>query len=710
MKKWLSMILLGVLLFLLAPTVLAEEPPRAVFGNTRKDGGLEVMKTVENKDEFTPDQSFAFTLELNGMPADGRRYQIIDVEGNVLDGGGQNDYRLTGADGTFYLKDGQIARFPFLERGLTYQVSESPTEKFRQTEPPELTGYTGTYDGTGIRLSFVNEYHPQSDTDSLTVKKRVSVPTGYSYDSTMPFQFRLTVRGQPYAEQAYIISDAQGNFREEQTDEDGMFYLRADEQALFENNEPFFYLVEEILSDGQRENGWRVIGDPFFANTTTDNNRVTFVNTNASLVVQKVMEDGSDTEDSFVFHLTDIYERGVQAKYYLYDIHGHLLDDRLHTTSVDEEDVSEDGEFTLKANQAAYFVGLEQGRKYNVYEEFMAGYVQRVPATSTGYDVEIKPRAEILTFKNDRQSLKGVLKVNKHVTDLVPSETAPTDQRFTFRLLRLEGESDWVPVEGASYTVNEGVDTLTRSTDEGGKFFIKKNETAVFRYLTKQRQYKVVEEVLASSEYKDHTNGGLTGELTSENYLNFIYENLYRPEMTDIVLTKVDENSRNPLAGARFTVYTNAEMTKVLAESEDSNQNGKIYFYNLKEGTYYLKETKAPLYYDLDHTVIKLRVFRDEESGRLDVAYTVGDGEEVSAVHREELSDNLGVPYFILSTQTDDNGFMVNSCFYAAVTNHHAGTLPHAGGMLLWFRIAGWLLAALGAYGFFRSRRHKKTI
>ena len=701
------------------------EITKAVFENTRKNEGLEVMKTVTNKDEFTPDVAFKFTITLSAgsgeVSNDELNYQIINIEGKVYDSEGglhgqyledgetidieYHLYRTMENGGTFYLKDGQIARFPFIKPERTYEIGEGEEDRFVQIQPSVGTNYTGKYEGEGKRLEFINEYTPRSDPNYLTVKKRISAPIGYAYDSDMEFCFQIKVNDELYANQNFVVINKDNVSREERTDENGIFYLKADEEALFQRNAPFEYYIEEIISDSQRELGWRTVSDSFVYNTTSENNDVIFVNTNASLVVQKVMIDGSDTEDSFVFHITDIYERGLRAKYYLYDTSGNILDNgQIHTTSSSEEDVSEDGEFTLKANQAAYFIGLTQGRTYNIYEEFTDGYVQRVPTTSTGYNVEIKNRAEVLTFKNDRQTLKGVLKVNKRVTDIVPSETAPPDKEFTFRLLKFnDSTNEWEAVSGESYTINEGTSQITYTTDDEGRFVLVKNETAVFKHLPKPNRYKVIEESLEDSEYKDGTGGeGIEGELTYNDYLNFIYNNLYKPEMTDIVITKIDSGDTSKrLAGAKFTIYTDEAMTKILEESTASVENGKVTFHNLKAGIYYIKETKAPPYYDLNQSAVKVRVFSDSErEGRLNVMISSPTSEsELSVEQKTEEDDNFSNPYFVLNTDFDENDFAENSCLYLRVTDNKATLLPRAGGALLWFNIAGWILFLAGFAG-----------
>ena len=137
------------------------------------------------------------------------RYQIINIEGKVYDLSGilhspfledgetvdsaYYEYRSIGNGGKFYLKDGQIARFPFIPIGRSYEIKESDSERFLQVQPQTGTYYSGNYDGTGIRREFINEYTPRSDPNTLTVKKRVSAPIGYEYDGDMDFAFRIKV-------------------------------------------------------------------------------------------------------------------------------------------------------------------------------------------------------------------------------------------------------------------------------------------------------------------------------------------------------------------------------------------------------------------------------------------------------------------------------------------------------------------------------------
>lgn len=62
-----------------------------------------------------------------------------------------------------------------------------------------------------------------------------------------------------------------------------------------------------------------------------------------------------------------------------------------------------------------------------------------------------------------------------------------------------------------------------------------------------------------------------------------------------------------PLAGAKFTLYSDAKCKNALATSV-TGDNGMMVFEDLGEGTYYLKETAAPAGYVLDSQVITVTI------------------------------------------------------------------------------------------------------
>lgn len=107
-----------------------------------------------------------------------------------------------------------------------------------------------------------------------------------------------------------------------------------------------------------------------------------------------------------------------------------------------------------------------------------------------------------------------------------------------------------------------------------------------------------------------------------------------RPDKGQVVVTKLDKDTNAPLAGAKFTVYTDAACTEKVAPgitfSSDANGEIVISNSNLVEGTYYLKETTAPAQYKLSDTVYKLTVKNTNST------LTLG-GEKVSVIYNNKV-------------------------------------------------------------------------
>ena len=146
-------------------------------------------------------------------------------------------------------------------------------------------------------------------------------------------------------------------------------------------------------------------------------------------------------------------------------------------------------------------------------------------------------------------------------------------------------------------------------------------------------------EITYSAVVKDNAEIGANGtNLENKADLEWVYGNETgegEEDKTDIKvyalgLNKVEQGTTTPLAGAQFTVYRDAECTKpiyvrptdnpniYIYDSEnktESNTNvvttdatGKIVIIGLEQGTYYLKEVKAPDGYNRlpDNTSVKL--------------------------------------------------------------------------------------------------------
>lgn len=81
-------------------------------------------------------------------------------------------------------------------------------------------------------------------------------------------------------------------------------------------------------------------------------------------------------------------------------------------------------------------------------------------------------------------------------------------------------------------------------------------------------------------------------------------------ESTSTKTSSTTMKSPESLAGAEFALYAEEALTTVLGTAA-SDANGHVQFRGLDEGTYYLKETKAPIGWTINDTVFKVEIFGD---------------------------------------------------------------------------------------------------
>ncbi|MGX7419959.1 MSCRAMM family protein [Carnobacterium gallinarum] len=79
----------------------------------------------------------------------------------------------------------------------------------------------------------------------------------------------------------------------------------------------------------------------------------------------------------------------------------------------------------------------------------------------------------------------------------------------------------------------------------------------------------------------------------------------------NVVLNKIDEQSKKGLAGAEFKLQDS--QGKTLSTGLVSDQNGKIAVNDLTPGNYQFVETKAPTSYQLDATPIKFEIVKNQQ-------------------------------------------------------------------------------------------------
>ena len=151
----------------------------------------------------------------------------------------------------------------------------------------------------------------------------------------------------------------------------------------------------------------------------------------------------------------------------------------------------------------------------------------------------------------------------------------------------------------------------TYKTNEAGEFQLKGNQTAIFKELKQGETYKV-EEKQTNVEYTIKTEAQ---EEVLEKNIQFLYTNEYTPKAIDLYLKKANREKEG-IAGAKFTLYRDKELTNAIASYESETEE-KCMIENVRAGTYYLKETQSPKGYRLLEGAIKIEIIREEGTGKL---------------------------------------------------------------------------------------------
>ena len=622
---------------IVASAIELNEVARVVFENDENNQpDLYITKHVESIDEryeAPKDDEFSFTLKLDGNLVNELIYRVFDENGDEVyqyvdpddsakiiesteDKSNKIPYQ-TNRFGNFTLKSGQTAFFEYVGVGKNYEVTEDPKEGYHQTLPAGGAAATGTVPREGVGVYFTNTYIPENEeeTTKLEVQKQIAFPSGYELPATQDFTFVLELMGSAYAYEEYQITNLKTGLVEGTgtTDADGKFTLKGDQKATF--NEILTDIDYQVTEEATV--GWRVVGNTTLAGATKSPvTLASFTNANASFGVKKQMENNEVCEIDFTFVLTDFAKKPmVGIEYYLYSNSG----ERLHEDAAEPFVTDAQGKFTLQPGQTAIFIGLDLDTVFNVWEEVTEGFVQQLPSSADGYtDKKVSDAVEILLFVNKQKDVERTLNVTKRVV-VKDENILTTDPSFTFVLEKKvideeTSEVSYEPVKDAVYGIEVGGSESTYKTDKQGTFTLKRNETASFKALKEDEIYRVTEIDLPVGYTVDVVSK--EGELTQSIY--FTFDNSYDKNdyQLDLVIHKKN-SSKDLLAGAKFKLYKDSELTDQVGTELETGASGEISFENLELGIYYLVETQSPEGYQLLSNPIKVELY--DQGGNLAV-------------------------------------------------------------------------------------------
>ncbi len=101
----------------------------------------------------------------------------------------------------------------------------------------------------------------------------------------------------------------------------------------------------------------------------------------------------------------------------------------------------------------------------------------------------------------------------------------------------------------------------------------------------------------------------------NESGRNVVPGNTVNVQTYKVEAKKIDAVTKNPLEGAKFGLYQDADCTKLIVESAETDNDGIADFgVKLPAGTYYIKETKVPDGYNLNSTPQTVVLPRDADT------------------------------------------------------------------------------------------------
>ena len=297
-----------------------------------------------------------------------------------------------------------------------------------------------------------------------------------------------------------------------------------------------------------------------------------------------------------------------------------------------------------------YVSGLEEGKKYTLIEETAPdGYVK---AESIEFTVSKEKKNEAYIMKDKQVT---VTKTDITGTQEVPGATLTVkdedgntvdtwvsgdkehyvsglEEGKTYTLIEETAPEGYVRAEEITFTVtNEKVDqevnmfdaqvkvtktdALTGDAVKGAEFTVFDKDGNIVDKWTTDGTAHAVSGLDAGKEYIIKETKTPEGYMTAPDRTlvvsgeqNMDVEIKEQPVLTDIEVQKVDAQTKKVIRSKdfEFTMYSDADCKNAITTVSADKNAGTATFKNLRYGTYYIKETKAPTGYLLSKEVKKV--------------------------------------------------------------------------------------------------------
>lgn len=322
-----------------------------------------------------------------------------------------------------------------------------------------------------------------------------------------------------------------------------------------------------------------------------DDTRVTFTNgknDKPDLYISKkvVCEDKYVTipDESFTFILKIDDKLASQVTYTILDENGVQLKD--DSNKVISFKTTRNGEFSLKANQTAYFEYVGTGKKYEVKELSHEGFIQISPANGSSIVGTISSDGSQVTFVNQYvptfEQEKAKFIVSKRVS-YPEGYVLPFDDDFGFTLT-IDGKI--FTNEKFSIRDDQTMNIVGEDlTDNKGHFTLKAGFSAIFDEIDSNVDYRIIEDEKEGwrviGDYVQQ--GAIQSPITSVHYMNAVAsfgvsKRLIDSESDEVFTFLLLKDDKKVFSGAKYYLY-NLDGTLV---DEDIHETDEAGYFELK--------------------------------------------------------------------------------------------------------------------------------
>ena len=320
-----------------------------------------------------------------------------------------------------------------------------------------------------------------------------------------------------------------------------------------------------------------------------------------------------------VFNKVDVAGNNVSGAYVqILNENKELIYDFITGTEPVQIDGLKDGKYYFHEDLAPQGFTLAQDVEFNVKD----GKIQKIEMTDTITEVTKKDESGNLLANADMEIVSTKTKqivdkwtTGQHLLDIPEDIKAQLEAGETVSNMFIDIEDDGV----VEYTVIPNKDTkdyrliyIKDGITTYSNIDINGNETAHMAQNLISGQEYILREVNAPEGYKIAEEQKFIAGKDKNVSLNMTDELI----LTDIQVNKVDSQTLKPILSKdfEFTLYSDKDCTKVLDVVSGNTTDGTATFKDLKYGIYYIKETKAPLGYELS-TEVKEIVINDNLEG-----------------------------------------------------------------------------------------------